>query len=95
MLVSDEPEKGGQMRSERAFIVGAFEHPTRKAADKSLAQLHAEVARGALDDAGLTLDDVDGFFTAGDNTNLYPLSLVDYLGLKVMVLGNTDTGGSA
>ena len=43
----------------RAYIVGAYEHPTRKAPDKSLAQLHAEVAKGALDDAGLTKNDVD------------------------------------
>jgi len=75
--------------------MGAYEHPTRKAVDKSLAQLHAEVAHGALADAGLTIADVDAFFTAGDNTNLYPLSLVDYLGLDVKVLGSTDTGGSA
>jgi acetyl-CoA C-acetyltransferase len=81
--------------TDRAFIAGVFEHPTRKAPDKSLAQLHAEVAAGALADAGLTLDDVDGYFVAGDNTNLYPLSLVEYLGLKLKVIGATDTGGSA
>ena len=52
----------------KAFIAGAFEHPTRKAVGKSLAQLHAEVAKGALDDAGLTKDDVDGYFCAGDIT---------------------------
>ena len=28
-----------------AYIVGAWEHPTRKAPDKSVAQLHAECAR--------------------------------------------------
>ena len=28
----------------KAYIVGVFEHPTRKAPDKSVAQLHAEVA---------------------------------------------------
>jgi hypothetical protein len=55
----------------------------------------SKVAHGALADAGLTIADVDAFFTAGDNTNLYPLSLVDYLGLDVKVLGSTDTGGSA
>ena len=42
-----------------AAIVGAFEHPIRKAADKSVAQLHAEVAAGALRDAGLSKDDID------------------------------------
>ena len=37
-----------------AYIAGAFEHPTRKAPDKSVAALHAECAKGALEDAGLT-----------------------------------------
>ena len=44
----------------KAYIAGAYEHPTRLARDKSLAQLHAEVAKGALEDAGLTKADVDG-----------------------------------
>ena len=52
----------------KAYIAGAYEHPTRKAPDKSLAQLHAEVAKGALEDAGLTKDDVDGYFCAGGDT---------------------------
>ena len=47
----------------KAYIAGVFEHPTRKADTQSLAQLHAESARGALEDAGLlkreTLLDVD------------------------------------
>jgi acetyl-CoA C-acetyltransferase len=79
----------------RACIVGAFEHPTRKAADKSVAQLHAEVARGALEDAGLTKADVDGYFCAGDAPGLGPLSMVDYLGLRVRHMDSTDTGGSS
>ena len=79
----------------KAYIAGAFEHPTRKADDKSLAQLHAEVAKGALEDAGLTRADVDGFFCAGDAPGLGPLSLVDYMGLKVRHLDTTETGGSS
>ena len=31
----------------KAYIVGAYEHPLRKAPDHSVAQLHAEVAKGA------------------------------------------------
>ncbi len=58
--------------SGRAYIAGAYEHPTRKAPDKSVAQLHAEVAAGALADAGLTKDDVDGYFCAGDAPGLGP-----------------------
>ena len=59
----------------KAYIAGVYEHPTRKATDKSLAQLHAESALGALKDAGLTKDDVDGYFCAGDAPGLGPLSL--------------------
>jgi acetyl-CoA C-acetyltransferase len=79
----------------KAYIAGIFEHPTRKADDKSLAQLHAEVAKGALEDAGLAKNDVDGYFCAGDAPGLGPLSMVDYLGLKVRHMDATDTGGSS
>ena len=79
----------------KAYIAGAFEHPTRKAPDKSLAQLHAEVARGALADAGLTKDDVDGYFCAGDAPGMGPLSMVDYMNLKCRHVDATDTGGSS
>ena len=32
-----------------AYIVGAYEHPTRKADDLSVVRLHADVAKGALE----------------------------------------------
>ena len=79
----------------KACIAGAFEHPTRKAPDKTVAQLHAEVARGALADAGLTLADVDGYFCAGDAPGLGANNMADYLGLNVRHVDTTDTGGSA
>ncbi|MFY9317043.1 MAG: thiolase domain-containing protein [Burkholderiales bacterium] len=77
----------------KACIVGAYEHPTRKAEDKSVAQLHAEVAKGALEDAGLRREDIDGYFCAGDAPGLGPMSMVDYMGLKVRHVDSTDTGG--
>jgi acetyl-CoA C-acetyltransferase len=79
----------------KAYIVGAYEHPTRKAGDKSVAQLHAEAARGALADAGLARSDVDGYFCAGDAPGLGGLSLIDYMGLRVRHLDSTETGGSS
>ena len=48
------PRDGGIRRTgsvtirNKAFIAGAFEHPTRLAPDKSTPQLHAECAAGAL-----------------------------------------------
>ncbi len=78
-----------------AYIAGAFEHPTRKAPDKSVALLHAECAAGALKDAGLSKDDVDGYFCAGDAPGMGPLSMVDYMNLKVRHVDATDVGGSS
>ncbi|HEY7205592.1 MAG TPA: thiolase domain-containing protein, partial [Methylomirabilota bacterium] len=83
------------MSMNQACIVGAFEHPTRKADGISLAQLHAEVARGALADAGLTKDDVDGYFCAGDAPGLGGLSMADYMGLRLRHIDTTETGGSS
>lgn len=82
-------------RNASAYIMGAYEHPLRVAPDKTVAQLHAEVARGALADAGLSKDDVDGYFCAGDAPGLGCLSMVDYLGIKPRHLDTTETGGSS
>ncbi len=79
----------------KAYIAGIYEHPTRKADDKSLAQLHAEVARGALADAGLSKADVDGYFCAGDAPGLGGLSMADYMGLTLRHMDTTETGGSS
>src|SRR5258708_10356118 len=73
----------------KAYIAGIYEHPTRHAPDKSTAQLHAEVAKGAIEDAGLTKADIDGYFCAGDAPGgAWPM--VDYLGLKVRHIDSTE-----
>ncbi len=36
----------------KSYIVGIYEHPTRLAQDKTVPMLHAECAKGALEDAG-------------------------------------------
>jgi len=79
----------------RAFIVGAYEHPTRHAPDKSLVQLHAEVAIGAIADAGLSKKDIDAYYFAGDASGLSTMSMVDYLNLKVRHVDSTETGGTS
>ncbi|MBS0240940.1 MAG: thiolase domain-containing protein, partial [Proteobacteria bacterium] len=80
----------------KAYIVGAWEHPTRKAPDISLMQLHAECAKGALDDAGLSVKDVDGYFcAAGDTPGLGGMSMAEYMGLRLKHYDATDSGGSS
>jgi acetyl-CoA C-acetyltransferase len=78
-----------------AFIVGAYEHPTRKAPDKSLGQLHAECAIGGLADAGLSFRDVDGYFWSGVMPNLGLVSLADYMNLKLRYFDSSDVGGAS
>jgi len=79
----------------KACIAGVYEHPTRHAPDKSLAQLHAEVALGALADAGLSKADVDAYFCATDAPGLGPMSMIDYLGLKLRHFDSTEVGGAS
>lgn len=78
-----------------ACISGIYEHPTRKADGLSVLRLHADVAKGALEDAGLSRDDVDGYFCAGDAPGLGTTTVAEYLGLKLSHVDSTECGGSA
>ncbi len=82
--------------SGQVAIAGVYEHPTRWAPEKTEARILAESARGALQDAGLALDDVDGLFSAGMASGpMSLLSLAEYLNLKPRYLDGTNIGGSS
>ena len=78
----------------RVAVVGAYEHPARFAPDKTAYQLHAESARGALADAGLGIEQVDGFFTSGVGP-IGILSLAQHLDLEPCYLDSQSIGGSS
>ncbi|WP_426191405.1 thiolase domain-containing protein [Massilia sp. DWR3-1-1] len=79
----------------KAVIIGAYEHPGRDLPDLSAAQIHAQVAHGALADAGLGLDDIDGYFCNGQ-LGFGAISLAEYIGLKrLRYTDSTFTGGSS
>lgn len=79
----------------KATIVGAFEHPGRELPGMSVPQIHAEVAAGALADAGLSFSDVDAYLCAGDAPGFGPISMAEYLGLRCSYIDSTETGGSS
>jgi acetyl-CoA C-acetyltransferase len=79
----------------KAFIAGAYEHPRRDIPDRTVPEIHAEVALGALGDAGLSLADVDAYYCAGDAPGFGAMSMADYLGLSLTQLDSTETGGSS
>ena len=57
--------------------------------NKSSLQHHGEAAYNALEDAGLSKNDVDGLLTAGFST----LATAEYLGIHPGFTDNTSVGG--
>lgn len=78
--------------SKTAAIVGVAESDEiGKIPNKSSLQHHAEAAYNALEDAGLSIKDVDGLLTAGYST----LTTAEYLGIKPRYTDSTSVGGSS
>ena len=77
-----------------AAIVGIHEHATRYAPDKSDLQIEGEATIKALEDAGLSKNDVDGIF----RNSMYRASgfqLADYLNLHPKMVDNSNIGGGS
>ena len=82
--------------SRKTAVAGVFEHPTRFAPDKSLFQIMAESVRGALEDAGLTIKDVNGVCTTGIGmSGMGIIGFCDYLNLTPNFVDSTSIGGSS
>jgi acetyl-CoA C-acetyltransferase len=78
----------------KTAVVGVYEHPTRYAPHLTQYQIMAESARGALEDAGLSLRDVDGLLTAGVGP-IGVIALANHLNLRPSFLDGTNIGGSS
>lgn len=52
-------------------------------------------ARAAVADAGLSMRDIDGLCTANLNIAMWPLNVVEYLGIRPAFIEGTNIGGSA
>src|SRR5580700_12222322 len=77
-------------------IVGAAESDIGAvAALMSPIDLMAQGINRALDDAGLSLSDVDGVFSATSQARTSVMSLVEYLGLPDAYTDSTIVGGSS
>jgi acetyl-CoA acetyltransferase len=78
--------------SKTIAIVGAAESDEiGLVPNKSNLQHHAEAAHNALADAGLSIKDVDGLFTAGYST----LAVAEYTGIRPKYTDSTAVGGSS
>lgn len=81
--------------------VGDIELENGKVRDGlSVLQIQAIAAKRALEEAGLTKDDVDGIFTSGfwgiPGNGVFPtLALAEYLGIEPKYTDSTQIGGSS
>jgi acetyl-CoA acetyltransferase len=77
-------------------IAGVHEYESRWAPDKTSFQIMGECTREALADAGLQLEDVDGFFGATMTMGAMGMvQLSEYLNIKPRYIDGTNIGGSS
>ena len=79
----------------RTALVGVAESALGKTPDRTVLSLQQEAALAALEDAGLSLADVDGLFASGYPYAERPAILVaEYLGIAPKYVDSTNLGGS-
>ncbi len=78
--------------SKKVAIVGVAESDAiGNVPGKSALQHHSEAAYNALQDAGLSKDDVDGVLTAGVSS----MGTAEFMGISPTYTDNTSVGGSS
>jgi acetyl-CoA acetyltransferase len=75
--------------------VGSAEVDTFVSAHRSPVGLMAEAAHRALEDAGLTLADVDGLFSASAYYSFPTLTLAEHLGVTPRFMDSSNIGGAS
>src|SRR4030081_2018222 len=82
-------------RSRLGAIVGVAESDLGVVgADRTALQLQAQAAKAALEDAGLTLREVDGIFSAGGDGWSPTMSIAEYLGVTPRWTTGAKTAGA-
>ena len=83
-------------KSQRPVIVGVGEAGIgRQTGPMTEVELTAAAALNALDDAGVSMQEVDGLFTASTTDVLSALSLAEYAGIRPEFIDSTNMGGSS
>ena len=82
-------------QTREAAIVGIHEYPLRVAPGVSALQIKAASASKALEDAGLSWQDVDAVYDTGSHQNIGGLGISEYFGLNPRLIDNTSVGGTS
>jgi acetyl-CoA acetyltransferase len=78
-----------------AAIVGVATFGCGEAPGFTDMELLARSARAAVADAGLKMSDIDGLCTASAGATMWPMPVVEYLGIKPRFVDGTMLGGSS
>ena len=78
-----------------AAIVGIHEYPLRVAPDVTAMQIKIESIRRALEDAGLSWQDVDAIYDTDDGEGGGGLGMASFMGVHPTVIDTTQVGGSS
>jgi acetyl-CoA acetyltransferase len=78
-----------------AAIAGVATYGCGEAPGFTDLELLARSARAAIADAGLTLGDIDGICTASTSAVMWPMPVIEYLGLNPRYIDGTMLGGSS
>lgn len=81
--------------TKKAAVVGIAEFPERRAPHVTAMQIHSESAKAALEDAGLTKDDVDGYFTCAVGGGMPTVSMSEYMKIYPTYMDSTSIGGAS
>lgn len=76
-------------------IVGVGTAGCGEAAGYTDLEILAHAASSAVEDAGLSLDDIDGLATANLNSPMWALNTIEYLNIKPKFIESTNIGGSS
>ncbi|MPT58479.1 MAG: thiolase family protein [Alcaligenaceae bacterium] len=93
------PARGaGRLIMDETYIAGVGELPQGRSSLPDTMALHAELARRALDDAGMELPQVDAVLTVPPRTDPYLIhaaALAEHLGIEPAVAWTLEAGGAA
>ncbi|MYZ49501.1 thiolase [Propylenella binzhouense] len=79
----------------KVAIVGVGTAGCGEATGFSELEILAQAAKAAVEDAGLAMADIDGICTANLSAAMWPLNVVEYLGIRPKFVEGTNVGGAA
>lgn len=79
----------------KAAIVGVATYGCGEAPGNTEMDLAIKASRAAIEDAGLKLSDIDGIATCNTANAMWPLSVIEHLGIRPSFIEGTCIGGSS